>query len=192
MALNLRFHEGKACDAIIRRIEQRERAVRQNLRSPEHDRHPAPIELSCEIAGKLFAFEHTGIEPFAGHLQLEAEAVTHFKPIELMLAGSLPATEHFELHIPLKATQGLKGVAIRRIHEALVPWIKQTAPSLPVARLGRYITPIEVVSLPGVPFPVSLHRCETGGFPGRFTIRHIMTGNPEEDRLSRIVRHQRL
>jgi hypothetical protein len=71
MALSLRFHEGKACDAIIRRIEQRERAVRQSLRSPEHERHLAPIELACEIDGQLFAFEHTGIEPFAGHLRLE-------------------------------------------------------------------------------------------------------------------------
>jgi hypothetical protein len=102
------------------------------------------------------------------------------------VAGALPSTEHFELHIPLKATHGLKGAVIRRIHEVLVPWIKETGPSLPIAQLGWYVTPIKAVSLLGVPFPVSLHRCETGGFPGRFSIRHIQTGDPEEDRLSRV------
>jgi hypothetical protein len=186
MASRLRFNEGKACDAVIRRIEVREGAQRQNLRSPERERHAAPIELVCHIGGKLFAIEHTGIEPFAGHMQLEAEAATHFKPIEAMVAGALPATEHFELHIPLKATQGLKGAAIRRIHDVLVPWIVATAPTLPIARLGRYVTPIQPVSLPGVPFEVSLHRTTTEGFPARFSIRHIMSGDPQAERLKRM------
>lgn len=130
--------------------------------------------------------EHTGIEPFAGHLQLEAEAITHFKPIEAKLAGALPATEHFELHIPLRATQGLKGAAIRRIHDALGPWIIATAPTLPIARYGRYVTPIQPVSVAGVPFPVSLHRTTTERFPARFSIRHIVTGDPKAERLARI------
>jgi hypothetical protein len=73
MAAKLQFHEGKACDAVIRRIEEREGGKRQNLRLPERERHLAPIELACEIAGRLFALEHTGIEPFAGHMRLEAD-----------------------------------------------------------------------------------------------------------------------
>jgi hypothetical protein len=186
MAPKLRFHEGKACDAVIRRIEAREQALRCNLRWPKQDGHAAPIELTCQIGGQLFAIEHTGIEPFAGHLRLEADAEKHFKPIEAMLAGALPATEHIELHIPLKATNGMKGAAIRRIQQMLVAWIGTTAPTLPVARLGRYVTPITPVSLPGVPFSVSLHRCETGGFPGRFSIRHMVEGDLESDRVARV------
>lgn len=30
----------------------------------------------------MFAIEHTGIEPFGGHMQLEAEADVHFRPVE--------------------------------------------------------------------------------------------------------------
>jgi len=125
LAPRLRFNEGKACDAILRRLEAREGAGRTNLRLPERERHPAPVELACEIGDRLFAIEHTGIEPFAGHMQLEAEAGVHFRPIETMVAGHLPPNEHFELHMPVKATQGLKGGALRRVRETIASWITQ-------------------------------------------------------------------
>lgn len=186
MAPRLRFNEGKACDAIVRRLEAREEALRRNMRWPERERHPAPVEFACEIGGTLFAIEHTGIEPFAGHMQLEAEAPFRFKPIEAMVAGRLPATEHFELHIPLKVTQALKGAALRSVHETLAAWIIATAPALPIARYGRYVTPIRTVALPGVPFAVSLHRTTTEGFPARFTIRHLVDGDHETERVERV------
>jgi hypothetical protein len=186
MAPRLRFNEGKACDAILRRLEAREGARRTNLRSPERERHPAPVELACEIGGRLFAIEHTGIEPFPGHMQLEAEAGVQFRPIESMVAGRLPPNEHFELHMPVKATQGLKGGALRRLHETIASWIVDTAPTLPIARFGRYVTPIRWITLPGVPFQVTLHRTTTEGFPPRFTIRHMVEANHEAERVERI------
>ena len=70
----LQFHEGNACDAVVRYLERREGAARANLRFPERERHPAPVELLCAIGGHLFALEHTGIEPFAGYMQLQREA----------------------------------------------------------------------------------------------------------------------
>ena len=70
----LQFHEGKACDAVVRYLERREGAARANLRFPERERHPASVELLCTIGGHLFALEHTGIEPFAGYMQLQREA----------------------------------------------------------------------------------------------------------------------
>jgi len=186
MAPLLRFNEGKACDAILRRLEAREGARRTNVRSPERDRHPAPVELVCEIGDRLFAIEHTGIEPFFGHMQLEAEAGVHVKPIEAMVAGRLPPNEHFELHLPVKATRGLKGNALRRVHEIIASWIIETAPALPIARFGRYVTPTRWVTLPAVPFPVMLHRTTTEGFPARFTIRHTVEADHEAERVKRI------
>lgn len=185
MSPALQFNEGKACDAVVRLLETREHATRQDVRRPECERHPAPIDFACHIGDGLFAFEHTGIEPFAGHLQLEAEAETHFKPIERAVAGKLPPTEWFELHIPLKAMLGRRGAEVRRIQAALVPWIIETAPTLPIARYRRYVTPIKRVDVPGVPFPVSLHRSEAGDFPG-FAIRHMASADTESDRLQRI------
>ena len=186
MAPRLRFNEGKACDAILRRLEAREGAGRTNLRLPERERHPVPVELSCQIGDTLFAIEHTGIEPFIGHMQFEAEAGVHFRPIEVMVAGHLPPNEHFELHMPVKATHGLKGGALRRVHEIIASWIIDSAPTLPIARFGRYVTPIRWITLPGVPFPVTLHRTTTEGFPPRFTIRHMVEANHEAERVERI------
>jgi hypothetical protein len=120
MAPRLSFNEGKACDAVIQRIETREGAARRNLRSPERERHPAPVELVCEIGARLFAFEHTGIEPFVGHMQLEAEAMTHFKPIEAMVAGKLPPNEHLSCMCLSRPSRGFGapqcGVYIKRSH----------------------------------------------------------------------------
>jgi hypothetical protein len=186
MAPRLHFNEGKACDAVLRRLEAREGAPRTNLRSPERERHPVPVELACEINGRLFAIEHTGIEPFAGHMQLEAEAGVHFRPIEAMVAGRLPPNEHFELHMPVKATHDLKGAALRRVHEIIAAWIVATAPTLQIARLGRYVTPIRWVTLPGVPFPVTLHRTTTEGFPPHFSLRHMVEANHEAERIDRM------
>jgi hypothetical protein len=74
------FHEGKVCDAVIRVLEAREGHSRRDVRSPEQDGHPAPIELTCWIGERLFAFEHAGIEPFTGYAKLKAEAQRHFDP----------------------------------------------------------------------------------------------------------------
>ena len=49
MASQLCFNEGKACDAILRRLEAREVRARRNVRFPERDQHLAPVELVCEI-----------------------------------------------------------------------------------------------------------------------------------------------
>jgi hypothetical protein len=51
MAPKLQFHEGKPCDAVIRRIEEREGSKRQILSLSEREQHAAPIEVACEIAG---------------------------------------------------------------------------------------------------------------------------------------------
>ena len=57
----LRFNEGKACDAILRRLEAREGKTRRDVRFPEREGYSAPIELVCEIGDELYALEHTGI-----------------------------------------------------------------------------------------------------------------------------------
>lgn len=72
------FHEGKASDAVIRHIEGRDGGTRQDLRSPEQEGDPAPVELTCFIGGRCFAFEHTGIDPFEGQIDIETHG--HFRP----------------------------------------------------------------------------------------------------------------
>lgn len=182
------FNEGKACDAVIRRIEAREGHQRSHLRYPEREGNSAPVEMICQIGGRLFAFEHTGIEPFEKHIELEAKAKIHFGPIQDGVAGRLPATEHFELLIPVKSTLGLEGGALRRVQATIVEWVVATAPGLPIARPGRYVTPLRYVKLPGVPFEVHLARVSLGGLPGQLVIKHLVGQALEDERTKRIRR----
>jgi len=53
------FHEGKACGGVIFVLEAREGRSRRDVRWPDKDGDPAPIELTRRIAERLFALEHT-------------------------------------------------------------------------------------------------------------------------------------
>jgi hypothetical protein len=171
----LAFNEGKACDAVVRVLEAREGKSREDLRFPERDRHAAPIELTCKIGDRLFALEHTGIEPFAGHMQMEADADRLFLPIEAMLVGKLPPHDTFELSIPVNVLQGLPKKELAQIQSALAAWIEGKASNVPVAPYGRYLRSIQKVQPPGVPFEVGLDRFQTIIPPARFQIKHLVT-----------------
>jgi hypothetical protein len=126
------------------------------------------------------------IEPFAGHIQLEAEAHRHFKPVSDKVVNQLPPDSRFQLEIPAVAMLGLNDRAARPIQDALARWILATAPSLPIAAPGRYVLPIQKVTPPGVPFAVTLHRWPREKFRVPFVIQHIVEGDVEARRLSRI------
>ena len=188
MATQKKFNEGKACDAVIKRIEAREGSARSNVQFPEQVNHAAPVELVCDIGEWTYAFEHTGIEPFHGHVQLQVEAEAQLRPIKDALASALPMTENFELQIPLKAMEGLKGKNLKKAQQSIIEWVKKSASTLPIAGIGRYVMPISKVSLPDLPFEVSLHRSTTGGYRnGIFKVGHLVNGATlEDERLERI------
>jgi len=183
MALIL--NEGKACDAIMRYLEAREGAQRQNLRFPEDENHKSPVEMVCTIGGQLYAFEHTGIEPFTGFIQMNNQAGIHFEPIRTALAGILPL-DVLELHIPAKAFQGLDKRAVQKIQEAIINWVKQTAPSLPVMRYGDYIGNVAPVALAGVPFDVLLYRFRSIPQAGQLNIVHRVQDSQGLERTDRM------
>lgn len=181
-----RSNEGKACDAVLRDIEARAGATRRDLIFPEKTHSVGPVELVCTVGTQRFAFEHTRIEPFAGHIQLEAEAKRHFEPITTRVAAQLPAESRFELEIPVGAMLGLNDRAARPIQDALVHWILATAPGLPAAFPGRRIMPIQKVTPTGVPFAVTLDRWPREDFPFPFVIRHRVEGDVESGRFQRL------
>jgi len=181
------FHEGKACDGVIRVLEAREGHSRRDVRFPDQERHRAPIELTCWIGDRLFALEHTGIEPFAGHVKFETEAGKHLDPIRTMLAGKLPPDDVFELHMPSMALQRRRAREIAQIQTALVAWITATAPTIRAAPYASYPGAVQKAQPPGVPFDVSLYRFQPGApVPGYFQIKHIVEGNLEQAREARL------
>jgi hypothetical protein len=182
----MQTNEGKACDAILRHLEGRDGASRSNIRWPEQEGHSAPVDLVCSVGSRLYAVEHTSIEPFGGFLQLNNQAAHLFQPIEEAIAAIVPPDEVYELVIPVLAMQGKTGREVRQIQEALIAWIKQTASTLTKQRYADYVNPPAPVNLSNVPFPVELFRFE--GIPGlgRLQIRHSVTGDREAMREQRI------
>jgi hypothetical protein len=160
--------------------------MRRDLVFPEKRHDVGPVELVCTVGAQRYAFEHTRIEPFAGHIQLEAEAERHFNPITDRVADQLPLESRFELNVPADAMMGLNDRSARPIQDALVRWILAAAPGVPTVRPGRYIVPVQKIAPPGVPFAVSLHRWPREGFPYPFIIRHVVVGDIEAARLQRI------
>ena len=131
-------NEGKACDAVICRIEARVGSSRHDLTLPEKEGHAAPIEVACRIGERLFAFEHTRVEPFEGHIRLQADAPDHFRPVEQRLAGIF-APDTLLLTVPAKAIQRLNRRQIETMRDSgrLVIHNAPTLPRAPTAVTGR-------------------------------------------------------
>lgn len=184
------FNEGKACDAVIKWIERERGSVRKCVQLPEKERHAAPIEVTCRVAGELYALEHTGIEPFANQIGMGVHSSRLFKPLCEQLSQRLPRDSWFELYVPVGATEGLGSKEVKSIRQRLYDWIATTADTCPIAKPGRLATKILAISLQGVPFPVSLHRNEPLGpeFAGRLDMMFVLQGELEEARYERILR----
>jgi hypothetical protein len=183
------FHEGKCCDAVLKWLENRLGLQRSSLRSPEKEHDPAPVEFTCSFGSQLFALEHTGVEPFEGHVRLQAEAERDFGPIYAAVAGRLPASDLFELQIPARAMQALTRRQRETAQAAVASWIITKAPAIPHTPFGRYgRSPNVREAPPGVPFAIALHRFEKPvGVERDLTITHVVQASTSSaDRETRI------
>jgi len=185
----LKANEGKACEAIVQRLEERANGKRTGLRFPEQEQHASPVEAAFSIGDQLYALEHTVIEPFEGHMKMEAEADRHFKPIEDALKDALGNTAMFELVIPVNAFQVKKKGEIEAIQKALIEWVKASASTMPKSADGRG-TSSSSAATPQVPFAVTLQRFEPAPIPGHhFQISHMVSNGPQlrADRIKKSI-----
>jgi hypothetical protein len=133
-----RYNEGKAIDAVLRRIEARDRVLRLNDgRSPDELNDADPlrrVDYVCTVGNALYAFEHTGIEPFGNQIELEVHNRKLFGPISERF-DHRSDREFWELHVPVEASARLRGAQIDRVRDALIQWIEGNAARLPVRLL---------------------------------------------------------
>jgi hypothetical protein len=62
-------YEGEVCDAMVRRLEEREGHTRGALRWPEKENHQHPVELMFKLGNQLCAlWRHHGVRRAAGCL----------------------------------------------------------------------------------------------------------------------------
>jgi hypothetical protein len=166
------FNEGKACDAVVRWIEQREGSSRVQVSFPEAEGHPAPVELTCVIGNHRFAFEHTGIEPFEGQIELEVKA--NFAPLRQRFSTIIPRGEYWELKVPVHAMTRLKQRCHSPAISKLFDWISSEAPMLELAPLGRYGQSATRQADVIVPFDVILSRNSLPSVPGFLSVVHLV------------------
>ena len=135
-----RYNEGKAVDAVLRLIEAREASARLgDGRSPDDQQDPDPkrrVDYVCTVGKQLYAFEHTGIEPFPNQIKMQVDNERLFTPVMTQFDNQIPAAEYWELHVPVEASVGLSGGKIKRVQDALTDWINTNAGALPVKRFG--------------------------------------------------------
>jgi hypothetical protein len=183
----LRFNEGKACDAVVRHLERREASARTNVRFPDRDRHLAPVELVCTIGSQTYAIEHTGIEPFAGHMRANAEAARLIQPIVAGVDGHLPPEDDFELQLPVRAMEALRSRNVSTVQDHIIKWVVATAQGLRKPTSGRKDVTPWTSDAAGIPFALRLYRLS--GFtvrPGQLQIVHVVS-NLEAERADRIA-----
>jgi hypothetical protein len=172
----LSFNEGKVCDAIVRRLEEREQLKRADPHWPEQENHKYPVELTFKLGTQLYALEHTGIEPFEGHIRMEAQTERLFAPITSALKEPLGKDALYELYLPIHSLNGRKPAELATIQQAIITWVKTTAPIIPKRSFpdykGTLAGPVKVAD---VPFYLSLARFEPPIVPGRcFQIKHTV------------------
>lgn len=193
-----RYNEGKAIDAVLRRIEACENASRlADGRSPDDLKDPDPgrrVDYVCTVGNQLYAFEHTGIEPFENQIMLEEHNKALFAPVITRFDNRPSDGEYWELHHPVEAAIGLSGAKITKVQDALIRWIEANAAALPLIRYGdRYPYSAHRESAPDVPFRFSLYRWSMHDFQssplsGRFWQRAFVSGDIEKARQARLER----
>ena len=57
-------YEGKACDAVVKLLEDRTGQKRTAVRRPQKDRIGPPVELRLRLGAQKYAIEHTRLETF--------------------------------------------------------------------------------------------------------------------------------
>ncbi len=190
----LRFHQPEACEGIIQYLERREGKKRHDVQLRDIGGHTSPnarVELTFRLGGRLYALEHTGIEPFDGFMKHQNRSHDLFRPLE---TGAAQALGKFlapgvviEMHIPVDAFAGRKIREIGALQAILIEHVRVTAPTLPVRRYGDCRGTLVRAQPSGLPFEVALVRFDgPHKLPGRFQLKHLAgSGQQRTPRIQR-------
>ena len=157
-------NEGKACDAVVRCIEQRAGEIRVAIRHPEKEGLGSPVDLRVRIGTVEYAIEHTQIEAFAGLIGSDHGYMQLIKPVVAEVSGTLPGLAVYALHFPIDTHLGVKPARLDQIRRDLIAWIRTKAQCLyernrnrleRERKSPRYLDSIEAKP-PGFPYVVCL------------------------------------
>jgi hypothetical protein len=123
-------NERKACDAVVRSLEDIAQRERVNAHSPEDDRTGPPVEYVFDLDGVRYAIEHTIVEAFDGQIHTGVDFGTFVTPIERALDGHLPPPGRYNLTFPIHPSRGLKPKVLAKAQAEIISWVKVSATEL--------------------------------------------------------------
>lgn len=184
----MRLPEGKAIDAIIRRIEQRDGKKRSDGYRPEIDpKEVNRIDYVVKIGKICYALEHTKIEPFDDFHELNAKANKLIGPIIQLTKGKLPNSAHYELSIPLRELLSIRNKKkLTATQVRVAEWIISKAPQTKPLRNALYCMGSTPAFVPEIGIKASLAAYLHPLPQGELTVSHVLQGDREADRLSRL------
>ena len=123
-------NERRACDAVVRVLEERHGAVRANASSPEDNRVGSPVEYVFDLAGQTYALEHTVVEAFDGQIHKDVDFAAFIAPIERALDHHMPSPGSYRLTFAIHPSQGLKPKRIAEAQTAIIVWVREAAAAM--------------------------------------------------------------
>ena len=128
-------NEGKALDAVVKWLEQREGENRADVRCPERDGCGPPVDLRLRLGLREHAFEHTRIEPFTGEIGQSKKFTELVEPLKA-LSGTLPGKALYRLTFPTDVDLG-GSKKFEEILKAFIPWVREKAECLNKRAMNR-------------------------------------------------------
>ncbi|MBS0546132.1 MAG: hypothetical protein JSR24_00190 [Proteobacteria bacterium] len=192
-------NEGKACDAIIRLLEERAGKVRANVRRSEVTNGLPPVELDFDIGDQHVAVEHTLLQTFAQQIGSAKQFYELALEVVSSLSGQLPKPGVYKLYFPTFSTVG-RSMTMDMARNALREWVIATAGQLHASHPERRAKNVEpfgheasITGAPtGLPFEITLwrelHWSLAGRFDGVLTLGRFGPENLEEQRVTQMTR----
>lgn len=120
-------NEGKACDAVVRWLEQCIGEKYSAMYSPENEGDDAPVELYFVLGSHEYAIEHTLIEAFPNQTRTGIEFERLIKPAGKTLSGTLPGAAVYFLSFPTDARLQIKASDFDKVLQDFMEWVREKA-----------------------------------------------------------------
>ena len=123
-------NEGKACDAVVKLLEDRLGEARDDVRRPEMNRVGPPVDLRFRLGHQEYAIEHTEIEAFPGRIRTDESLKQLITPIREALSGTLPGPAEYVMYVPRDTSLRVRKSVLREVIEELKRWTRASANTL--------------------------------------------------------------
>ena len=123
-------NERKACDAVVRCLEEISACQRANAHSPEDEKVGPPVEYVVDLGAHQYAVEHTVVEAFPGQIQTNIDFGSFVTPVTDVLDYNLPKPGLFTIWFSIHPTKGMKPKRIAQLQAQVVQWVTAAANEL--------------------------------------------------------------